>query len=110
LPGSSLFSEPNRKGSFSEHDCGPHGYNPAYMWRTASAKLILYPTPSSDGGDTNSQEYHGELYDLESDPGERVNLYDSPDYAGLRESMTRELLMHLCQKMRRYPCPDDRTR
>lgn len=110
LQGSSLLSTPNRTGTFSEHhpSYDPHSY-PAYMWRTRSAKLILYPTPPTDGEETSSHECHGELYDLESDPGERVNLYEDHNYAELRESMTRDLLMHLCQAMRRYPQPDDTT-
>ncbi len=110
LPGGSLLSEPCRAGSFSEHHYGPHGHTPAYMWRTASAKLILYPAPSSNGHDECPSEHRGELYDLESDPGERVNLYGNHNYAKLRESMTRDLLMHLCQTMSRYPCPDDTTK
>jgi hypothetical protein len=79
------------------------------MWRTESAKLILYPTPPSDGQEPNWEECHGELYDLEKDPGERVNLYDNPDYAALRQSTTRDLLMRVFQTMRKYPCPDEKT-
>jgi hypothetical protein len=80
------------------------------MWRTRSAKLILYPTPPTEDHDTSTEEYHGELYDLEADPGERVNLYEDDNYNELRESMTRDLLMHLCQAMQRYPQPDNATK
>jgi len=109
LPGSSLLSEPNRTGTFSEHHFGPNRSNPSYMWRTESAKLILYPTPPSDGEEANWEECHGDLYDLIVDPRERNNLYDNPESAELRESMTRDLLMRVLQTMKRYPCPDEKT-
>ncbi|MGF1449028.1 MAG: sulfatase [Opitutales bacterium] len=35
---------------------------------------------------------YGELYDLESDPGEINNLWDDPAHAALREELTRKLL------------------
>ncbi|MFO7945750.1 MAG: sulfatase-like hydrolase/transferase, partial [Armatimonadota bacterium] len=37
-------------------------------------------------------EYTGELYDLQEDPGELNNLWDDPEYAGLRQKMA-DLLM-----------------
>ncbi len=109
LPGRSLFSPPGRRGSFSEHH-GPHDHTSAYMWRTATAKLILYPVSPSNDRNTCAPQSQGELYDLESDPGERRNLYEDNNHAELRESMTRDLLMHLCQAMRRYPQPNDTTK
>lgn len=94
LPGSNLLARPNRTGGFSEHH---HGPTPAYMWRTATAKLILYSINTSTMGDICESEFRGELYDLESDPGERTNLYDNPHCVELQESMTRDLLTHLRQ-------------
>jgi arylsulfatase A-like enzyme len=42
--------------------------------------------------------YHGrpfgELYDLAADPGERVNLWDAPQYAGIRQQLLARLLDH----------------
>lgn len=35
---------------------------------------------------------NGELYDLETDPAELVNLYDEPDYREIRLALTEELL------------------
>ena len=58
LPGSSLFSPPIRTGSFSEHHHAPF---PAYMWRTDSAKLILYTVNPSGGHDASQSGYRGEL-------------------------------------------------
>ncbi len=50
------------------------------MWRTETAKLILYPTPPSDGEDCIPGDYHGELYELETDPSGRVNRYRELTY------------------------------
>jgi arylsulfatase A-like enzyme len=36
-------------------------------------------------------ELQWELYDLENDPYETMNLYNNPDYASIRESLKREL-------------------
>lgn len=40
----------------------------------------------------------GELYDLDNDPEEQVNLYDDPFYAGLRAELT-EVLLHRVLKL-----------
>ena len=93
--GESLLSPSTRGGSFAEHHYAP----PAYMWRTADAKLIHYSVKAPGGG----REARGELYDLKADPGERVNLYDDPKHAELRETMMRDLLMHLCESRRKHP-------
>jgi arylsulfatase len=95
LVGEDLLGASTRKGSFAELHYAP----PSYMWRTEKAKLILYSFRVKGGG----RDCAGELYDLEADPGERVDQYDNPDYAALRESMTRELLMRIFEASRQYP-------
>jgi arylsulfatase A-like enzyme len=110
LAGSSLLAAPSRMGTFSEHHFGYHGWGPSYMWRTNSAKLILYPAPPKQGREADWQDCRGELYDLESDPSELVNLYDDPERIQLRDEMTRNLLMHVLQVHNKYPCPDGTAR
>jgi arylsulfatase A-like enzyme len=46
--------------------------------RTRTAKITAYA-----GMDT------GELYDLQADPGEHVNLWDSPEHGGLKADMLK---------------------
>ena len=43
----------------------------------------------------------GELYDLETDPGENINLWDDPDFAEVRT----EMLQRLCDRMARTADP-----
>lgn len=50
-------------------------------WVTPEWKLALY-----------TGEPFGELYDLAGDPGEKKNLFDSPEYAGVRQRLTAEML------------------
>jgi arylsulfatase A-like enzyme len=54
------------------------------MLRGKRYKLIYYPRRS-----------YGELYDLENDPGEITNLYDSAQHRPIRDEMTRRLLDRL---------------
>jgi len=107
LPGHSLLGPPSRTGSFCEHHMGAYPYNPpSYMWRTAETKLILYPAGASAEDDDERNACLGELYDLKSDPREWLNRYDDPQFRQLRETMTRDLLMHLLKSRSAYPCPD----
>ena len=107
LAGNSLLAPPVRKGSFSEHHAGTHPYRAAaYMWRTNTTKLILYSNASPATTPACEQVYQSELYDLASDPLEWNNLYNDSQFAGLRESMTRSLLIHLSRSSSRFPCPE----
>jgi uncharacterized sulfatase len=46
------------------------------------------------------QRPHGELFDLEQDPGEINNLWDDPRHASLKAELTRKLLF---AEMRKEP-------
>ncbi len=46
---------------------------------------------------------YGELYDLEDDPHESVNLWDDGQYAGIRTELTQKLLARIVQT--RDPLP-----
>ena len=59
---------------------GWHLVNPHYGIRTATHKLIHFYTMD-----------HWELYDLEQDPGELHNRYDSPAYAQVRTRLHERL-------------------
>lgn len=47
----------------------------------------------------------GELYDLEADPGEFDNLWDSPEASGIKGAMTERLLRAEIAAMDRVPLP-----
>jgi arylsulfatase A-like enzyme len=51
----------------------------------------------------------GELYDLESDPGEFENLWDDPAHASIRARMTERLLMAEIEHVDRVPLPTRRA-
>lgn len=67
-----------------------HGYDPAVlvtMLRTGDHKLVLlHGAPATD------RPREGELYDLNADPGELVNLFDDPGAADLRAELTEQLV------------------
>jgi hypothetical protein len=39
-------------------------------------------------------DHSGELYDLSNDPGEHNNLYNNPEYLGVKVDMLERLLYH----------------
>jgi arylsulfatase A-like enzyme len=51
----------------------------------------------------------GELYDLESDPGEFDNLWDDPAHAKTRATMTERLLLTEIEHIDRVPLPTRRA-
>jgi arylsulfatase A-like enzyme len=97
LPGLDLMSARRRLGSFSEFHGGvskPY-LPPAYMWRKADWKLILFlPGRLADTVDRPTSA-KGELYHLTEDPFEWNNLYKDEKWAAVREQMKTELLMYL---------------
>jgi hypothetical protein len=51
----------------------------------------------------------GELYDLQSDPGEFDNLWDDSKHAGVRARMTERLLLTEIEHVDRVPLPTRRA-
>jgi arylsulfatase A-like enzyme len=111
LPGVHLLHGPRHRGTFCEfHGKGvtaPHSA-PAYMWRTQEWKLILYLEGSVRDSASRVEATRGELYHLAEDPHEWSNIYDSGDYAGVREQLKTELLMHLASSWAKGPYFYDR--
>lgn len=106
LCGRSLLEAPCRAGQFSEfHGSGYHEeqYGPKYMWRADGYKLILHMPGKVTDAIGRIEDTIGELYDLSGDPLEIRNLYQEPEFLGLRERMTRDLLMHLAVCWSKYP-------
>jgi arylsulfatase A-like enzyme len=82
-----------------------------------------HPSPGSDGvpprvhtlidGRYRLSVFHGtgwgELYDLESDPGEFENLWDDPAHAKTRAQMTERLLLAEIEHIDRVPLPTRRA-
>ena len=96
LPGRDLLSTGDwtREGAFCEfHGCGAEKTQiaPAWMWRTARWKLILF----RDGTALDDTPMRGELYDLRNDPWEWHNRFDDPECAQVREAMTLALIAHV---------------
>jgi arylsulfatase A-like enzyme len=73
------------------------------MWRSGGWKLIQYLPGKLDDALLRVPETQGELYNLDADPLELINLYDEPAHVARREQMTRELLMHLAVAWTKYP-------
>ena len=48
----------------------------------------------------------GELYDRETDPGETLNLWDSPEHATIRAELTERLLQEMIATMEESPRAD----
>jgi arylsulfatase len=67
------------------------------MLRTDTHKLVFYPSLA-----------RGELYDLQSDPQELVNLYDTPECTDVRTALERELLGFVISSDRRPGLEDPR--
>jgi arylsulfatase A-like enzyme len=106
LPGHSLLMDLKRRGSFSEMHGG--GYEsvqqaPTYMWRTNNWKLILHMSGSAVDANFRLHQVQGELYNLEIDPNEWHNRYDDPNCLAIRESLTRDMLLHLATVWGKYP-------
>jgi arylsulfatase A-like enzyme len=85
-------TEPGSRPVFSEFNLGSFGM-PAgdryVMVRDGRWKLSLAFTPGP--GD-------GTLYDLQTDPHERANLYAAAEHTAVRERLTRLLVEHLAAK------------
>lgn len=90
--GSSLLARAQRTGSFAEM----HQPAPAWMWRTARYKLIIFVDPSADAP-------QGELYDLVADPNEWHNLYADAAYAQVRAELSAELIAHVASAFAASP-------
>jgi len=99
-PGLDLLSDQKRKGSFCEyHDSGA----PAYMWRTNKWKLILFSDQPMEQAKSSTKPMKGELYDLENDPHEWKNLYNSKKHQKIREQLKTELLEHIAVAFAGFP-------
>ena len=99
-PGLDLLSNQKHKGSFCEyHDSGA----PALMWRTKKWKLILFANHPFEGAKSSTETLKGELYDLESDPHEWKNLYDSKKHQKIREQLKTEQLENIAVSFSGFP-------
>jgi N-acetylglucosamine-6-sulfatase len=68
-----------------------HHDNPGHVGiRTKTHKLIFYYGAGYRKGDVQTPPAW-ELYDLANDPNENVNQYDNPEFAGIAESLKRQL-------------------
>ena len=106
LPGLNLLGAWDRRGAFCEfHGCGTERVHPApaWMWRTARHKLILF----RDGTALDDTPMRGELYDLAADPHEWRNLFDDPAYAAVRTRLTLDLIAHVSTAFARGPAYGD---
>jgi len=113
LPGENLLAPAERTAAFSEmHGNGSDDVlrAPAYLWRTAEWKLILFFDSDHASARRSRAPLRGELYHLARDPHEGNNRFDDPDVQHVRERMTRELLMHLALIHAAWPRRDSHGR
>ena len=106
LPGKNLLDTWQRSGAFCEfHGGGTERVPlaPAWMWRSAQYKLILF----RDGSVLDDTALRGELYDLEQDPHEWNNLYQDPNYQAIRSQMTLDLIAHISTAFAKGPAFGD---
>jgi arylsulfatase A-like enzyme len=85
-------SEPEPRAVFSEFNLASFGMPASHrymMVRDGRWKLSLAFTP---------EPRDGTLHDLEADPHERTNLYDSPEQSALRDRLVRLLRAHAAAK------------
>ncbi len=81
---------PTRDWAICEYRNSGHPYDPAVhttMLRHGRHKLVAH-----HGDPATARQRQGEMYDLESDPDELINLYDDPAHAGTRLALAELLL------------------
>ncbi len=106
LPGADLLGEFDRSGAFSEFHGGggeDRQLAPAWMWRNADYKLILF----RDGTINDSTPLRGELYALKDDPYEWHNLFYDPAFSAVRAQMTLELIKRVSTAFAKAPAHGD---
>lgn len=84
-------------------DCALTEWPYSKALRLGRFRFVHYHRAMYDGTDV------GELYDLEADPWERVNLYHAPEHQGTVTECRRRLLERLCETTRlttMWPYPD----
>jgi arylsulfatase A-like enzyme len=76
-----------------EHDDVWHKAPAHYGYRTDRHKIIYFYNDGLGIPGTGPLTYSGEweMYDLQQDPQELRNVYDDPEYAAVREDMTRRM-------------------
>ncbi len=106
LPGCDLLGTRKHRGAFCEfHGGGGEDVPtaPAWMWRNARYKLILF----RDGTVLDDTEMRGELYDLQEDPHEWNNRFDDPGMAEVRTRLMLELTAHMSTAFAKGPAFGD---
>ncbi len=106
LPGLSLLTDKRRIGTFAElHGTGYEQEQEAaaWCWRTPKWKLILHLPGKAADAVLRLDEAIGELYDLRADPGELHNRYDDSASRDVRDTMMKQLCLHVATAFARYP-------
>jgi arylsulfatase len=85
-------TEEHRDGVLTEFQSSYRPWLNLKTWRTPDWKITYY-----------AGQPYGELYDLRQDPGEFVNLYDSPEHRGIRTALLERLLEELVLTESRTP-------